>query len=40
VLLKLNREKEALMILRKMKSAEGEFQNKADSLYKAKINNK
>ena len=39
VLLKLNRKEEALMILRKMKSSEGEFHNKADSLYKATINN-
>lgn len=39
VLLKLNREEKALTILRKMKNSEGEFQNKADSLYKATINN-
>ena len=39
VLLKLNRKKEALIILRKIKSVEGEFQNKADSLYNATNNN-
>lgn len=39
VLLKLKRKKEALEILSKMKSIEGEYKNKADSLYKETIYN-